>query len=294
MYKTVEHENRAIVKPKIDVAFKRLFTSGDLVFLKSLLAGVLGVEQSEIEDLQLSKTELPPPYSDGKFGRLDINAKVNRKKINVEMQCLHFVDFPDRSLYYWATLYLSDFKRGADYSNLESTICINIVDTRMFDKPGYHSIFKLMDTETHQVLTDNIEIHFLELKKIEKLQEYIDCSDVLKLWLQLLNSETEADLDMLMESGVPEIADAAATVMEMSTDEKIRYEIFLREAQLHDEVSYYAGARREGLREGREEGRKEGRKEGREEGRKEGLEDALSRLIANGITEEEARRLLDM
>jgi flagellar biosynthesis/type III secretory pathway protein FliH len=47
-----------------------------------------------------------------------------------------------------------------------------------------------------------------------------------------------------------------------------------------------------GREEGREEGREKGRKEGRETGRKEGFRLALERLIASGMTETEAHRVL--
>jgi flagellar biosynthesis/type III secretory pathway protein FliH len=56
--------------------------------------------------------------------------------------------------------------------------------------------------------------------------------------------------------------------------------------------------RAEGLERGREEGLEKGREEGLEKGlekgRAEGLEDAVRRLVASGIGEDEARRMLGM
>ncbi len=276
-----------------------MFTTGSLVKLKSLLASILGVDQSELTDMTIAQNELTPYLPSDKFSRMDIFVNVGGRQINVEMQCLHFSDFADRSLYYWAALFHGiGLKKGHDYGELEQTICINIVDTKMFDKPGYHSVFRLMDPETGHVLTDKIQIHFLELKKIEKLREHMDTSDTLKLWMQFLNVETEEELDMLSESGVPEISSAVTELRYLSADEQMRLNMIRRQAEIMDAYSFYAGAKREGMKEGREEGRAEGkaegRAEGREEGKAEGMNTALQLMIESGMSEEEARRILHL
>jgi predicted transposase YdaD len=68
----------------------------------------------------------------------------------------------------------------------------------------------------------------------------------------------------------------------LSADAETRRLAFVRERALRDEVAL------------RRMDREEGREEGREAGREEGLEEALERLIKHGLSETEARRLLDL
>ena len=73
---------------------------------------------------------------------------------------------------------------------------------KMFDCEEAYSTFKLLETGRHEVLTDKCAILFFELKKIN---DKIEPNTRKKLWLQLINAETEEELDMLNETGVPEI-----------------------------------------------------------------------------------------
>ena len=124
----------------------------------------------------------------------------------------------------------------------------------------------------------------------------IDMNDRKKLWLQLINAETEEELNMLENTGVPEIQKAVVILHEMSADEELREIARLREKAILDERSAMNYAREEGIGIGMEKGRAEGREEGREKGRAEGREERDAELLAKmskkGYTEEQIRDLL--
>lgn len=74
-------------------------------------------------------------------------------------------------------------------------------------------------------------------------------------------------------------------IYDMSEDTKIREIARLREKALHDEASALKHAREEGRKEGLEIARAEGIKEGMAEERA----NAISRMRANGFTEEQIK-----
>ncbi len=151
----------------------------------------------------------------------------------------------------------------------------------MFECPEFHSCFKVLEVNRHELLTDKCAIHFFELKKINKK---INKNNRMELWLQLINAESEEELEMLRQTNVPEIQKAVMVIHQMSEDEKIQELARLREKALHDEASALGHARREGEQIGME----KGEKIGIEKGEKIGIEKGERIGIEKGKEEERA------
>ena len=99
---------------------------------------------------------------------LDVKAKDKTGRwINVEVQVDYDVSFAHRSLYYWAKNYADQLKSGTYYSDLNPTICINLLDFEIFSQlPGYHSCFQITEMDAPEfVLSEHLQIHFIELPK---------------------------------------------------------------------------------------------------------------------------------
>ena len=251
-----------VINAKLDIIFKKLFTS-DKTVLMAFIGDLLDIPQGKIQNLEVLNPELLPETSDGKQGQLDIKMQVDNKIVNVEIQVQMQSDYKERALYYWSKMFSNELKKGEHYAELKQTISINILNFNLFDCEEPYSTFKLLETDRHELMTDKCAILFFELKKVNKS---IDKADRKKLWLQLINAETEEDLAMIKETGVSEINKAIVIMHEMSEDEKIREMARLREKWILDENSNREFFRRQGLEEGRAEGRAEGKKEERTEG----------------------------
>jgi predicted transposase/invertase (TIGR01784 family) len=143
---------------------------------------------------------------------------------------------------------------GEDYKNLKQSICINIVDFKMFDCEEYHSHFTLMERNRHEELTDKCAIHFFELTKIAKKPNK---DNKMELWLQLINAESEEEYEMLNQTGVAPIQEAVCVLYQMSEDEKIQEMARMREKSLLAESYNTRGAREEGIEIGMTKGRAE-------------------------------------
>ncbi len=77
-----------------------------------------------------------------------------------------------RTLFYWGKMYLENIKQGQDYTSLEKVITINILDFEFLGTESYQSSFHLWeDIEKDYMLTDVVEIHFLELPKFRKKKD---------------------------------------------------------------------------------------------------------------------------
>lgn len=274
-------DNR-IVKLKLDVIFKAMFgdkKNEDL--LADFLSSILEIPRNSIKKIIMDNIELIPENFADKFSRVDLKMQVDEKIVNVEMQISNEEHFRERTLYYWSRIYGSELKSGEDYGDLKETICINIVNFNLFDCSDYHSHFKIMEKNRHEVLSDTFAIHFFELKKIGKNP---DKNDRMKLWLQLINAESEEELDMLENTNVKEIEKAVLILKEISADEKMRYLAEMREKAMHDEANALNSAERKGREEGIAEGRAEGRAEERAK--------IIEAMRLNGMSDEQINAII--
>lgn len=230
-----------IIKAKLDIVFKKLFTSDNDV-LKGFVADILDIPKDDIEQITVENPNILPTMIDGKQSQLDLKMRVDDKIVNVEIQLCNKGNFRDRSLYYWSKMYADELKKSEDYSLLKKTISINILDFDLFHCKELYSEFVLLEKHRHELLTDKCSIIFFELVNVDSK---IDKSDRRKLWLQLLNAETKEELDMLEKTGVPEIQKAVVILHEMSEDEQLREVARLREKAIRDEKSMINFAKRE-------------------------------------------------
>lgn len=290
---------RNIVKMKLDIIFKAIFAKEENEdLLHSFLSSVLEIPYESIKKIIVQNSEILPETITGKFSRLDLKLQVDDKLVNVELQVKNESDFKDRALFYWSKMYSGELKSGDEYGDLKQSISINIINFNMFDCPEYHSLFKVMETTRHEVLSEKCAIHFFELKKVNKK---VNKDNRMELWLQLINAESEEELDMLKETNVSEIQKAVMIIHKMSDDEKIQEAARLREKALHDEATALGHARREGIAEGRAEGEQIGLQKGEQiglqKGRAEGIAEERAKLEANlralGLSEDMIKKALN-
>lgn len=185
---------------------------------------------------------------------------------------------PQRSLYYWSKIYCEQLESGEKYSKLKKTICINILDFNTLDTNKYHSMFKIKENEENYVLTDLLEIHFLEMKKLDGYK----ANDDLSQWVSFIKADSREVLEKMAKVN-PNIDKAVNVLTTMSQDKKARAEYLSREMALHDEATKIKEAMEEGYEQGKEEGREEGIKEGIKEGREEANIEAAKKLLQLGV-----------
>jgi predicted transposase/invertase (TIGR01784 family) len=259
-----------------DIVFKYVFGAEESTeILKSFVNAVLKDSGfPEIETLSISNPFNIKTYIDDKPSIIDTRATDNKgDKYNVEVQVRTQADFQERSLYYWAKAYADQLTEGREFGFLNRVTSISLLNFRLFpDHIPFHSCFMLRENEnTEYALSLDCIMHYLELPKFDGKPE----SEV-RRWLYFLEHIDEEDdtLKVLLEKNTLFKA-AERRYKYFLSDEKARAAYQARSMFLHDQASFIANARREGLAEGRAEGMKRGKEEGRaagrEEGRKEGI-----------------------
>ncbi|MGG5741915.1 Rpn family recombination-promoting nuclease/putative transposase [Bacillus cereus group sp. IBL03679] len=251
------------VNLRIDFAFKQLFgTKGNEDILMSFLNAVLQKSLvSPITSLWLDDPHLHKEYKEDKLSIVDVRATLGTgEQINVEIQLSDKHDMRKRSLYYWAKLYTSQMNEGMPYSQLQKAITINVLDFVLFQtQESFRTMGTLWDVEKEFRISDEIEIHYIELPKL--VAQWRDAQvnpwhDSLVRWLLLLSANEDQNLtDTLEAIGMEQdetLQKAIQNWDNMSHNKEFRRAYEAREKLLLDEKAAVAHAREQGLEQGRE------------------------------------------
>ncbi|MGK8686890.1 Rpn family recombination-promoting nuclease/putative transposase [Bacillus cereus] len=286
--------NQQLVNLRIDFAFKQLFgTNGSedilIAFLNAMLQESL---ESPIASLQLEDPHLHREHANDKLSILDISATLGTgTKVNVEIQLNNNHDMMKRSLYYWGKLYTSQLQKGMPYSALRKTITINLLNFIMFlDHKEFHTKGTLWNTQQQKLLSDDIEIHIVEIPKLteqwheEKVNPW---KDPFARWLLLLSANEDEHLTKLLEDIAmnqdPILQKAINKWERMSQDSSFRQAYDAREKVLMDEAAKFAHAETEGMKRGMEKGLEKGIEKGRKEGVQQGKIQMIKSMYDLGI-----------
>ncbi|HDR3902773.1 MULTISPECIES: Rpn family recombination-promoting nuclease/putative transposase [Bacillus] len=254
--------NQSLVNLRIDFAFKQLFgTSGSeeilITFLNAMLKNSL---ESPIQSLQFEDPHLHREHEEDKLSILDVSATLDTgTRINIEIQMNNHHDILKRSLYYWSRLYASQLKKGKPYSSLHKTITINLLNFSMFKEyEDFHTTGKLWNIQQQQLLSDDIEIHIVEIPKLlqqwreEKVNPW---EDSFVRWLLLLPANEDEHLTHTLEAIAmnqdPILQKAMDKWGHMSQDASFRKEYEAREKALMDEAAGIAHALNKGIQQGK-------------------------------------------
>jgi predicted transposase/invertase (TIGR01784 family) len=230
----------------------------------------------------LEDRNLPADIIGDKSSVLDVRAEMsNGTKVNIEVQLRNVGNMDKRSLFYWSREYSKSIEAGDDYDKLSNVITINIVGTKYLAINAVHTSFHLWeDTNKDYMLTDVLEIHFIDMVEFGKLKEIDIEHNALYRWLAFFDKKTSNEtlkkiIDM--DTAIKKAYEKMTSVMQSKEALRI-YQ--MREKAVYDYNSGMSFAKREGLKEGEEKGLKKGLKKGKLEGLKEGEERGLKKGIA--------------
>ncbi len=202
-----------------------------------------------------------------------------------------------RTLFYWSEMYFHQIKKGENYNLLKKCVTINILNYSCLDNERYHNVFHLREDHTGISLTDDIEIHVMELTKLEQHAVPLEQGGLVN-WLLFLKGIDTSNWEVLAMNE-PMLKKAMDTLEFLSHDAATRMAYDARMKALSDEKSMIEGTRAEGAAKGRLEGLREGKKEGLREGKEEMARELLALGVdmsaivkASGLSEEEIQKLL--
>nr|WP_061249866.1 Rpn family recombination-promoting nuclease/putative transposase [Leptospira alstonii] len=275
--------------------FKTLFVKEPKLLISMLNSVIFTNKEHRIQEITILNPELTGTSRNDKRSYLDIRAKDETdRNFHVEIQVAHENSFVKRGLYYLSGLIRDQLKSGEGYSDLKAVYQVNIVDFNLILSENYHSKFKFREESNPEItLTDELEIHFLELPKFLKLNVSELESD-LESWLYVFKHTSEleeAEMSILVDK-TPDLSKAFTILEQYSNDPKRRAEIEEKLKSDRDYVYDLAARFEAGERQGIEKGIEQGEfKKALEAARKmlaEGIKLDVA-LRVTGLTEKELR-----
>ena len=275
------------ISPTVDFAFKLMLGSPEhsgvtIHFLNAILEGQPKITQVEILNPFLGKAT-----DTDKLSVLDVLATDEHGRLlNIEMQTSLPAGMSQRLTYYASSLYVRQLIEGEHYTALRPAISICVLTRAMFPQiPRLHLDFRLRDA-TGPTLTDDLQIHLLELPKLRVTDQNVYHATVTERWAYFLrNAEQLTPNDITRLFPDQEIAEAAG-VLEMisqTTVQQLLYDARLKFQR--DEAGRLEQAIADGLSEGRQQGLEAGRQEGMQQGLEEGRQDGRQEGIQKGLQE---------
>jgi predicted transposase/invertase (TIGR01784 family) len=232
--------------PLNDFLFYKIFgEKGDEVQLLGFLNAVLGKAGDDrfTSVTILEDKTLTAEFLGDKTSILDVKAILQGKtKVNVEVQIRNEHNMEKRSLFYWSKEFTRDLKKGQDYSELPNVLTINIVDFDYLKTSDFHSCFHLRDDKERDIiLTEALEIHFINMVRYRKMKGKDKLNDPLCRWLAWLdrNSKPEVLEEIVkMDTSILSANDRFSLVI---ADEEEQAAYARREKAMFDEGSRTTG-----------------------------------------------------
>ena len=125
-------------------------------------------------------------------------------------------------------MYLEGFKEGEPYTSLTKCITINLISQGFNLNHEIHSAYSILEQNTHQPLTDLMEIHFLNLSAAQKYgiqKNPIEKRQKLLNWLQFIETDSSEVRKMLATtSPILQMLNEKIDVLSLKPEERKLYE----------------------------------------------------------------------
>jgi predicted transposase/invertase (TIGR01784 family) len=235
--------------PKNDLVFKLLLTY-EPALLRDMLEAILG---RPVRDATVLNPGIPGELPRDKQIALDIRARLgDGSRADVEMQVRLVPALAARLVYYATRDYAAQLGRGDDYELLTPTVVVAwLVDPLLPDLERLHAIFELRERHTHHLLTDQLQIHLLQLSALSSSGSAVGYADPrVERWARFfMMAQDDAELDRLAAED-PIMALARKTLDQLSQDPETRRLAREREDSLALYRMHLAASHAEGKVEG--------------------------------------------
>ena len=127
-----------------------------------------------------------------KSSTLDVRVETDiGAKINIEVQLKDLHNMEKRTLLHWGREFTKGISAGDDYKDLPKVITINIVNFDNIKLEDFHTCFHLWEDEhSDYLLTDVLEIHFINMVKFRRHKTRDIVNNPLERWLTFFDVTT--------------------------------------------------------------------------------------------------------
>ncbi len=285
----------ALLNPRIDSTFKALFTQPNEDSRAAMHAFLEAATERRIATWEISQNEAPIEYFGHRSVSFDISCVFDDgMAADIEMQAFRQpYDYGQRAEYLVARLASSRMKRSVEWEKAPTVYQISVLDFEYVPQSGVTSPDPVsryaMRTKDGRELANALNIVFIELPKVAKLEASLESNTALENWGIFLKDADDPEKRGLIqdlmrkEKGLMEAHKALSLI---SADDELWYAQFKQEKAERDYISGIKSAERKAEARGEARGRAEGEARGRAEGaRKKAIENARN-MLADGVTPE--------
>jgi predicted transposase/invertase (TIGR01784 family) len=282
-----------------DLVFRRIFGEHPDI-LCDFLNAMLPLE-SPIMSLEYLPIDLMPIIPVYKRGIVDLRCKdAAGRQFIVEMQMQWTSAFLQRVLFNASQAYVKQLEKGEAFELLQPVIALSLLDDVFIrDSDEYYHHYSIVNAGMPERRIEGLEFVFVELPKFRKAKP-TESRRVRWAWLRFLREAGDAG-----KAGQPSVEDFARDVaineplvhaMDLAREsnfspaERDAYDRFWD--AVRTERTLIEGKTKEALEKGEQIGLEKGKQIGLAKGKAEGLEHALKNMVAAGIAEAEAKRIL--
>ena len=240
------------------IGMERLNPLNDFLFLKlmgeegnevqclSFLNAVLGSKGNRTRGSQpinlikiLENRTITADVIGEKTSILDVRVETDTgEKCNIEVQLKDLHNMERRTLFYWGREFTRGISEGDDYLLLPKVITINIVNFDNIKLNDFHTCFHLWeDDRKDYLLTDALEIHFINMKKFRQLKTGDIAHNPLERWLTFLDKETPLEIIEEVVKMDTAINKANERLNFVSQDKEFLRNYHLREMSMSDRTT---------------------------------------------------------
>ena len=280
--------------PKNVIVFKRIFGEHPHI-LRSFLNALLPLpEDGQIVSLEYLTAEQVPQLPLLKHSIVDVRCRDQQgRQFIVEMQMNWTSAFLQRVLFNASKAYVRQLERGEQYELLQPVMGLSLLDD-IFDRKSdeYYHHYQLVNVGQPERVIKDLQLVFIELSKF-KLTSAM--APLKRAWIRFMRetgstSTEEAQAAFLREvaSQAPEIQSA----LELSGESGFTRGELEAYDRYWDVISSERTLISGKFAEGKAEGKAEGEAIGEARGEMKAKEALLAKLMASGMSEDEARRLV--
>ena len=253
-----------ILPPSDDRVFKLILTPLDAKPV--LIDLVSSIIKRPVLDVEVRNTDIPPSDTEEKAERLDVNCRIDDgSQIDLEMQASRIQEDSDgryqnlkgKSIYYLCDLHSSQPSKGVRrYDRLARTYQVTFCSYTVFpERTQYVNSFSLRHDEDNELLSDAIQVVYVELSKLQEIMEKsVDDMTDLEKWAVFFQYASEPTYRETVNEVIAskEVLQMAGNLlMSISQDERERAVFRSRRMYQTDMQSNLATAEDRGERRGR-------------------------------------------
>lgn len=250
-----------------DLVFKAVFGS-DTPESKNALIELLNLILKRADD-PIVDLVYKNPFSYAEAAKekvivMDIKVETSKGElIDIEMQVGELDVFVNRSIYYGCRQLTKGISSGDNYGEMKPSIVIGFVKGKLFPcRDSVHSIFTLRENTDSMQLSDILELHYIELGKIDwadKSTKDLDPIEQIGAYMRCSGDTDELEfIEELVDKGERVISMADKILRKVSEEERLQNLRESREMALMQISWEKKKAHREGHAEGIAEGLIEG------------------------------------